>query len=215
MGAIDIYLKEIRRRYPGTQAVREQIEELRDTLHLKTEELQAQGKTYDEAAREAIASMGDVSHLFDEVSGNVKTVYINLLNRNNSIFCSLIILAEFLAGWLVVLLNAGLDATYWWFTLPLLGILLGLGVWVAAAVIAYKREPLKTEVVDYQFRRHMKIAVIGWLCLSLLLLGINLWIGVYMRPNTIWFQWPVIGIANWPLNIWLYHRQLTSGHYDA
>lgn len=215
MGAIDIYLKEISRRYPGTQAVREQIEELRDTLHLKTEELQAQGKTYDEAAREAIASMGDVSHLFDEVSGNVKTVYINRLNRNNSIFCSLIILAEFLTGWLVVLLNAGLDATYWWFTLPLLGILLGLGVWVAASVIAYKRKPLKTEVVDYPFRRHMKTAVIGWLCLSLLLLGINLWIGAYMSPNTIWFQWPVIGIANWPLNIWLYHRQLKSGHYDA
>jgi hypothetical protein len=215
MGAIDTYLKEISRRYPATQAVREQIEELRDTLHLKTEELQAQGKPYEYAAKEAIESLGDVSRLLEVVAGNVRTVYINKLNRNNAILSSSLLLAEFIIAWIIVVFTVSEVFFFIPFTYSTIGLILGLGIWVVISVITWKREPKKTGEVDFSFRRQMRMAVIGWLCLSLLLFGINLWIGDYIRPNIIWFQWPMIGIANWPLNIWLYHRQLTSGRYDA
>lgn len=60
------------------------------------------------------------------------------------------------------------------------------------------------------YRKLIRIALIGWAALSALLFIINI-----SAPYDAWFMWPMIGIANWPLNIWLYHRQLTSGRYDA
>lgn len=218
MGAIDMYLKGVSRRYPDTQAVREQIEEIRDTLHLKTEELQAQGKTYEQAAKEAIDSIGDISPLIGEVAGNVRTVYVNRLSRNNAIICSSLIFAELAISWIAAFISTMevmKPMLLMPFVLSLAGLILGMGVWVAISVITWKREPQKTEVVDYPFRRLMRMALVGWLCLSLVLLGANLWMGLYIKPNTMWFQWPMIGIANWPLNIWVYNKQLKSGRYDA
>lgn len=215
MSTINEYIKGIGRRYPNTKAVREQIEELRDTLHLKTEEFQSQGKTYEQAACLAIESIGDISALMGEVSGNIRTIYVNRLSRNNVILSSSMIFAEFLIGWIVVLSTKSNWFVLTSLTYSTLGLIAGIGVWVAISVITWKREPKKIEVLDFRFRRQMRMAVIGWLCLSFVLLGVNLLLGYVFYPNTMWFQWPVIGIANWPLNIWLYHRQLTSGKYDA
>jgi len=79
------YLNGIKKKYPSTLKVPEQIEELRDSLHIKTEEYQSRGMAYKEAAKAAIASMGDVGDLFEELSGNLRTVYVNRLNKNSSI----------------------------------------------------------------------------------------------------------------------------------
>ncbi len=210
MSVINDYLNGVKRRYPDTEAVREQIEELRDTLHLKTEDLQAQGKTYDEAAREAIESIGDVTPLLDEVSGNVRTVYINRLRKNNALASSALLYVVFITVWVFVLLftweyQAGLFA----FTAFIL--FTGLGIWVIITSIAYKREPKKTAVVEFPFRKLMRMALLGWLSLTFLLFVINLMVP-YNGP---WFFYPMIGIANWPLYIYLYHKQLTVGRYDA
>jgi len=40
------YLDALKKKYPQTNMVKEQIEELRDTLHIKTEEYQSQGLSY-------------------------------------------------------------------------------------------------------------------------------------------------------------------------
>jgi hypothetical protein len=104
MGGINDYLSGIRKQYPDTQEVREQIEELRDTLHLKTEEYQAMGRTYSEAVQEAIASMGDLTPLLDQVSGNTRSVYIYRLNRDNARHSVLAMGAQYLLGWLGYLL---------------------------------------------------------------------------------------------------------------
>ncbi len=54
MGGINDYLSSIKKQYPDTEEVREQIEELRDTLHLKTEEYQAMGSTYNDAVKDRV-----------------------------------------------------------------------------------------------------------------------------------------------------------------
>lgn len=208
MSTINDYLSSIKKRYPDTQAVREQIEELRDTLHLKTEELQAQGKPYEYAAKEAIESLGDVTSLLEEVAGNVRTVYINRLSRNNALSLSALIYVEFITVWVSVLLNYGYHGGEFLFSLFVL--VVGLGTWLLIAATACKREPDKTKVVEFPYRKLMRIALVGWLGLSAFLFVINI-----LTPSSVWFYYPIIGIANWPLGVYLYHRQLTGGRYDA
>lgn len=210
MSVISDYLSGLKRQYPNTQAVSEQLEELRDTLHIKTEEYQSQGVNYNDAAKTAIASLGDVSPLLDEVSGNVKNVYVNKLNRNNAICCILIIIAEYMMGWIGFSLVTYRPIYPGAFVVFLLILLVSLCVWPIMAQIQYRKEPDRVSVVEMPYRKRIKTAVLGWLGLSVFLFAVNLLTGA-----PIWFQWPVIGIATWPINIFLYHRQLMSGRYDA
>lgn len=210
MSVISDYLSKLKRQYPNTQAVKEQLEELRDTLHIKTEEYQSQGLNCNDAANAAIDSLGDVTPLLEEVSGNVKNVYVNRLNRNNAIFCTLIILGEFIMGWLAYSLATGLHIPPHEFILSLLALLLGICVWPTISIIQYRKDTGKISVVEMPFRKLIRTALIGWLSISVFLFAVNALVGV-----PVWFPWPVIGIATWPINIILYHRQLMSGRYDA
>jgi hypothetical protein len=219
MSIINDYLNGLRKKYPSTVKVAEQIEELRDSLHNKTEEYQSRGMAYEEAAQTAIASLGDVSGLFEELSGNVRTVYVNRLNRDNCILCTSIILAEFLLGWALAFLfgnvffaadgAGGLDGKPFWYSL--IAILLFLGIGPLVNIVIYRREPGKTEAVNMPYKRLMHMALIGWGIVSAVVFAANAVSGF----GVVWFVWPVIGVSNWPLNIWNYHRQLTSGKYDA
>jgi uncharacterized integral membrane protein len=215
MGGINDYLSGIKKQYPDTREVNEQIEELRDTLHLKTEEYQALGKTYGEAVAEAISSMGDLTPLLDQVSGNTRSAYVNRLNRDNALYCALIIMAEYLLGWLVYLLSTyesgrNLIGPFICYFL-IIGV--GMSVWPLVAHIAHRRQPDRAETVTMQYKKQMRVALIVWGGLSLFLFIIN--VIAMVNGSDIWFVWPVLGIANWPLNIWLYHRMLVSGKYDA
>jgi hypothetical protein len=151
-----------------------------------------------------------VSHLRDEVSGNIRNVFINQLNRNNALILSALLYVEFITIWVVVLLPMDTHSLAGMFIFTLLILMLGAGVWLLVTAVALRREPQKTKVVEFPYRKLMHMALLGWLGLSAFLFIINL-----LTPSSVWFQWPVIGIANWPLNIWLYHRQLAGGRYDA
>ncbi len=211
MSMINDYLSKLKRHYPNTQAVQEQLEELRDTLHIKTEEYQSQGLNYNNAAKAAIDSLGDVTPLLEEVAGNVKNVYVNKLNKNNALFCTLIILGLFLLGWLVFLVVSGMSVASNPFPYSLLAILLSLSVWPAIAWIQFRKDPKKINVIEMPYRKLLKMAFFGWGSISLILFLIN----IITSTTVIWFMWPMIGVATWPLNIILYHRQLMGGRYDA
>ncbi len=210
MSVISEYLMKLERQYPKTQAVNEQLEELRDTLHIKTEEYQSQGMSYNDAAKEAISSLGDIKPLLDEVSGNVKSVYVNRLGRNNAILCTLIILAEYLLGWIGFSLTTYQPVYPGYFFVFLLILLVGLSIWPLIFQIQYHKEPEKISVVEMPFRKMMRTAVLSWLGISVFLFFVNCLCGA-----PAWFMWPLIGIATWPINIFLYHRQLIGGRYDA
>ncbi len=211
MSMINDYLSKLKRQYPNTQAVQEQLEELRDTLHIKTEENQSQGLNYNDAVRAAIDSLGDVTPLLEEVSGNVKNVYVNKLNRNNALFCTMILLGEFLLGWLIFIIASDMTETINPFKYSLLAMLLSVSVWPAIAFIQYIKEPKKIDVIEMPYRKLLKMAFFGWGSISLILFLIN----IITDTTAIWFMWPMIGVFTWPLNIFLYHRQLMGGRYDA
>ena len=211
MGTISDYLNGIQKKYPDTQAVREQLEELRDTLHLKAEDLQAQGLLYEDASRKAITDLGDITPLLDQVSGNVKTIYVNRINRDNARLCTLFIVAEFLLGWLGFLLFAYPNRYTGYFFLSVLLLGISISIWPIIASVTYKRDPDKVAVTQMPYKKLLHTALLAWAAISVLLFFIN----VFVPQSGAWFMWPVIGISNWPLNIWLYHRQLISGRYDA
>ncbi len=210
MSVISDYLMKLEKHYPDTQAVREQLEELRDTLHIKTEEYQSQGMSYNDAAKAAIASLGDVEPLLDEVSGNVRNVYVNRLGRMNAIFCAVIIIAEFMMAWIVYSLITVQPLYATSFFLSLLVLLVAISIWPITTIIRYRKEPDKISVVEMPYRKQMRTALLGWLGISVFLFVVNCIIG-----RAVWFQWPLIGIATWPINIYLFHRQLIGGRYDA
>ena len=213
MGTISDYLNGIQKKYPDTQAVREQLEELRDTLHLKAEDLQAQGLLYEDASLKAITDLGDVTPLLNQVSGNVRTVYINRLSRNNALAGAALIVGEFLLCWLAFLLASFSPGVYLasYFGFSFITIILGVGLWPLIAYISCRQQPDKIQAVEMSYRKLKRTALLGWASISVLLFTIN----ALMPQSGAWFMWPAIGVANWQLNIWLYHRQLVSGRYDA
>ena len=215
MGGINDYLNAIKKQYPDTKEVNDQIEELRDTLHLKTEEYQAMGKTYSEAVAEAIASMGDLTPLLDQVSGNTRSVYVSRPKRDNALYSMLMMAAQYLLGWLFFLLFCQDPGIYFlpYFVVFLFILGMALAVWPIAAHIQCKRQPDKVETPTMPYRKNMRIALIAWGCISAFLILVN---AVTWHYNyALWAVWPTVGIANWPLNVWLHHRLLTSGKYDA
>jgi hypothetical protein len=215
MGGINDYLSGIKKQYPDTQEVREQVEELRDTLHLKTEEYQAMGRTYNEAVREAISSMGDLTPLLDQVSGNTRSVYTSRLNWHNARYGTLMVAAEYLLGWLVYLLSSYQSGTSYIPAVIIIGLFLGgaLGIWLLITHIIYKRQPDCVRTVGMAYKKLIRIALIVWGAISLVLFVYNVSLLIY--NNGLWSIWFVLFIANWPLGIWLYHRLLVSGRYDA
>lgn len=215
MGGINDYLSSVKKQYPDTQEVREQIEELRDTLHMKTEEYQALGRTYNDAVALAISSMGDLKPLLDQVSGNTRSVYVNRLNRDNAKYSMLIIAAEYLLCWLFYMLSSYQPGNEFLLPFIVFGILLGiaLSIWPVIAHTTQKRQPDKTDTVGMPYRKLMRTALIAWGGASVVLLIVNM--ATWHDSWVLWAVWPVVGISNWPMNIWLYHRMLASGKYDA
>ena len=212
MSVISDYLSALKRQYPNTQDVREQLEELRDTLHIKAEEYQSQGLNYNDAAKAAIDSLGDVTPLLEEVAGNVKKVYVNRLNRNNALFCSLIILCEIVGGtFLFLYVSSSVAITFEAFYYGLAAVIFGTSVWPIIAFIQYRNELKRIEVIRMAYKKLLRTALFSWIAISLFLFVIN----IFTDTTVIWSVLPMIGIATWPINIFLYHRQLMGGRYDA
>jgi hypothetical protein len=217
MSVIDEYVKQVSKKYPDTREIREQLEEIRDTLHIKTEENQASGMGYREAAQSAIRSMGDLAGLMSIVAGESRVVYINRLMRANAFFATIIITVEILIGWGIVFLLPLLGApdifhgsvsAFWTSFTP---VMVAVWIWPVISAVICSREPDKKEAVQMKTRELVKTGLIGWAALSVLLFFVNLLGGF----EIVWFIWPVIGISNWPVNVWNYGRQLKSGKYDA
>lgn len=234
MSVIDEYVKQVSKKYPNTKEVKEQLEEIRDTLHIKTEELQASGMGYSEASHAAIQSIGDLSGLMNMVSGDSRVVYVNRLNTRNALVATIIITIELLLGFAAAFVPVAIDSAhfnpetygaayyflnavsfvristndFWAMFIP---VIMATWIWPLISFIMYKRDPNKTEAVQMPFKQLIKLALIGWAAISFGLFIVN----ILTDWHTIWFIWPVIGISNWPVNIFNYHRQLMSGKYDA
>lgn len=223
MSAINDFLNGIKRRYPGTQAVREQIEELRDTLNLKCEEYIKQGLPEEEAEAAAVASIGDVGALFEEISGSTRTVYINYLRRNNAALMFHLILFELFAAWLAfkILIEyiwPYIPSPFFW-TVDFLNspfitfclVITGAAVWPLVAYLVWKHNPKRAETKTFYFRKMMLRAFIGWALISAAII-LSCFI-FFNYSHGIWAL--VAGALNLPLGVFVYYRKFIGGFYDA
>ncbi|MBW5381524.1 permease prefix domain 1-containing protein, partial [Brachyspira hampsonii] len=69
---IDDFCNELKNKYPNTQKIRDQIEELRNYLYMKSEEYINDSK--EEAFKKALKSFGDVDSLLEELSKDAKII---------------------------------------------------------------------------------------------------------------------------------------------
>lgn len=69
---IDDFCNELKNKYPNTQKIREQIEELRNYLYMKSEEYINESEN--EAFKNALKSFGDVDSLLQELSKDAKII---------------------------------------------------------------------------------------------------------------------------------------------
>ena len=209
MKPIDGYIETVRRQYPSNARVREQLEELRDTLHIKTGEYQARGMKADEAAKAAITSMGDVSELFRMLAGETRTVKINRLSLIGSLIGAGIILAECWIPWILLAMRGLFPRnTFVFIAFP---VTVATLIYPLVSYIIYRQAPEKLDTVNFEFKKSLTAGLVGWFAISLFLLAAN----ALFSPGVWWFMWPSLGISNWPVNVWLHHRLLASGKYDA
>lgn len=228
MNAISTYLNGIKKRYPDTQAVREQIEELKDMLNMKTEEYKLQGKPYEQAEREAIDSLGDVSPLMDEVAGDARTVYINHLRRNTAAFMFLLVLLEMFTAWILFRYILS-DYYYLAYNIPMITfikylpfvlILLGIGIWLLIALFIWKRNPMRAVAILFDYKKMLIKSLIEWLLISVIItlvcIAFDSTISFYGQPPlAISILIPILFALNLPLSVMIYHKLFTCGHYDV
>lgn len=245
MSTIDSYIKQTAKKYPHTREVAEQLEEIRDTLHIKTEEFQAQGLGYDQAAQAAIDSLGDISALMSDVAGESRMVYTNRMFMHLSLISMAIVSVELVVNFLFMTLPYQLSAyiaphsafvdglvqvarainimaiggdipgLFWMMLFPLLA---AVWIWPIITIVNYIREPKKTGVVHMRVQKQAAIAWFGLLAASVVLFLLNFQFSSFdnsLIRISFWFVWPVIFLLNWPLIIWSYARRLKSGRYDA
>lgn len=214
MRTINNFCEELKKKYPNTKEVLEQIEELRDTLHLKVDENQSKGLKYEEAVKEAIDSLENIDELFENMITNTKTIYIEKL-KAASISLSLIItlsitiIIAILSYYIKILSGIRLTFSEGF---------IGLGVSFLVLSIVYisgfvnfknKKEAVKLNYLDYV--KELRFSIICCTLISVLVIIINFITSI----EYIWFVWPIIGLLNWPLALIFHYLFFKKNIFDA
>lgn len=206
-----------------------QREELIAGLHDKISDAMSKGKSEDEAFRDAIASLDGLEELTQVLNAKRRTVYINKLRFHHSLLTFGLIALEilicgayYLANWrslpgdVVMMSYRDMPCFGMGMINPVL-IILAIALFATTIYplvrgILYRRNTRKVEQVELGLRQSMTVAVLGWLVVTLVLTVWN--IAPMIEKNlgpAIWFQWPALAMAGWPLSVliygWLYKRR--------
>lgn len=203
---IDDFCNELKNKYPNTPKIRDQIEELRNYLYMKSEEYVNESE--DEAFKMALKSFGDVDSLLGELSKDAKVinksklyllagvidifivVFISLLlcfisiNNNNISFFSYI--------------NNSLIASIFF-------IISGIIVIFLTTVIQFINMRNIYEIFEYtynDYKINLKYSIIGFLIISAAVFIFNM----FITPHHIWFVFVIIYFLSWPLTVFLFYK---------
>jgi hypothetical protein len=242
-------------KYVNDKEVQNQKEELIAGLHDRMRDAMTSGKTEQEAFNEAVASLSGLEELAVALDGKRRTVYINRLNFHHSLITFAIIALVILACGVYIrmdyqpvvkaqLLRAH-DVMYpFIYNLqPMFVALYGLAialfitlVWPVARGIMRLLNPARTQRIAFDFGKSLAVALVGWLAISVLLLGVNAGYPPHYEPEILsllnvprgpwvfgpfdigldvifWFIYPVIVIFTWPISILIYNLLLKNKRY--
>ena len=203
---IDDFCNELKNKYPNTQKIRDQIEELRNYLYMKSEEYVNDSK--EEAFKKALKSFGDADSLLEELSKDAK-----IINK-----CRLYLFAGiidiFIVAFLTFLLcfislknNNILFFSYINNSLvpSIFFIISGIIAIFLTTAIPFINMRSIYEVVEYtynDYKINLKYSIIGFLIISIAVFIFN----IVFSPHYIWFVFVIIYFLSWPLTVFLFYK---------
>ena len=203
---IDDFCNELKNKYPNTQKIRDQIEELRNYLYMKSEEYVNDPK--EEAFKKALKSFGDSDSLLEELSKDAK-----IINK-----CRLYLFAGiidiFIVAFLTFLLcfislknNNILFFSYINNSLvpSIFFIISGIIAIFLTTVIPFINMRNIYETVEYTYNDYiinLKYSIIGFLIISIAVFIFN----IVFSLHHIWFVFVIIYFLSWPLTVFLFYK---------
>ncbi len=203
---IDDFCNELKNKYPNTQKIRDQIEELRNYLYMKSEEYIDESE--DEAFKKALKSFGDVDSLLEELSKDAK-----IINKSKLyLFAGIIdiFIAAFLSLLLCFISLKNNNISFFSFInnslVPsIFFIVSGIIVIFLTTVIQFINMRNIYETFEYtynDYKINLKYSIIGFLIISIAVFIFNM----FFTPHHIWFVFVIIYFLSWPLTVFFFYR---------
>lgn len=203
---IDDFCNELKNKYPNTQKIRDQIEELRNYLYMKSEEYIDESE--DDAFKKALKSFGDVDSLLGELSKDAKII------NKSKLYLFAGIIDIFIVAFLSLLLcfislknnnisffsyvNNSLIPSIFFIISGIISIFLLI-------VIQFINMRNIYETVEYtynDYKINLKYSIIGFLIVSIAVFIFNM----FFTPHYIWFVFVIIYFLSWPLTVFLFYQ---------
>lgn len=203
---IDDFCNELKNKYPNTQKIRDQIEELRNYLYMKSEEYIDESE--EEAFKKALKSFGDVDSLLEELSKDAKII------NKSKLYLFAGIIDIFIVAFLSLLLcfislknnnisffsyiNNSLIPSIFFIISGIISIFLLI-------VIQFINMRNIYETVEYtynDYKINLKYSIIGFLIISIAVFIFNM----FFTPHYIWFVFVIIYFLSWPLTVFFFYR---------
>lgn len=204
---IDDFCNELKNKYPNTQKVMDQIEELRNYLYMKTEEYINNGKDEKEAFNNAIKSLGDIDSILEELSKDAKIInkyklylFSGIIDIFIMVFLSLLLCFISLKNNNILFfsyINNSLVPSIFFIISGIIAILL-------ATVIPFINMRNRYEVVEYtcnDYKINLKYSIIGFFIIAISVFIFN----IIFSPHHIWFLFVIIYASSWPLTVFFFY----------
>ncbi|MEI0595645.1 permease prefix domain 1-containing protein [Brachyspira pilosicoli] len=203
---IDDFCNELKNKYPNTQKIRDQIEELRNYLYMKSEEYIDESE--DEAFKKALKSFGDVDSLLEELSKDAKVINKSKLYLFAGIID--IFIAAFLSLLLCFISLKNNNISFFSYInnslVPsIFFIVSGIIVIFLTTIIQFINMRNIYETFEYtynDYKINLKYSIIGFLIISIAVFIFNM----FFTPHHIWFVFVIIYFLSWPLTVFLFYR---------
>lgn len=203
---IDDFCNELKNKYPNTQKIRDQIEELRNYLYMKSEEYIDESE--EEAFKKALKSFGDVDSLLEELSKDAK-----IINKSKLyLFAGIIdiFIAAFLSLLLCFISLKNNNISFFSYInnslIPsIFFIVSGIIVIFLTTVIQFINMRNIYETFEYtynDYKINLKYSIIGFLIISIAVFIFNM----FFTPHHIWFVFVIIYFLSWPLTVFFFYR---------
>lgn len=203
---IDDFCNELKNKYPNTQKIRDQIEELRNYLYMKSEEYIDESE--EEAFKKALKSFGDVDSLLEELSKDAKIINKSKLYLFAGIIDIFIVAFLSLLLCLISLKNNNISFfSYINNSLipSIFFIVSGIIVIFLTTVIQFINMRNICETFEYtynDYKINLKYSIIGFLIISIAVFIFNM----FFTPHYIWFVFVIIYFLSWPLTVFFFYR---------
>lgn len=203
---IDDFCNELKNKYPNTQKIRDQIEELRNYLYMKSEEYIDESE--DEAFKKALKSFGDVDSLLEELSKDAKVINKSKLYLFAGIID--IFIAAFLSLLLCFISLKNNNISFFSYInnslVPsIFFIVSGIIVIFLTTIIQFINMRNIYETFEYtynDYKINLKYSIIGFLIISIAVFIFNM----FFTPHHIWFVFVIIYFLSWPLTVFFFYR---------